>query len=176
MRIIINIFFILIFLSASVAYGKDDYRNWVHSMNIPLWIKKIIDSEEFGYKYSVSFHINPFYLRGDFNGDDRPDIAILIKEKKTDKSGIAVIHYGGNEIFILGAGRRWPGECRLSSCDNFEWMDVWTVNRRGKVGQSAHEGKPPVLKGEAILAEKSESANGLIYWNGSEYLWYQQGD
>jgi hypothetical protein len=28
----------------------------------------------------------------------------------------------------------------------------------------------------AILAEKQESASGLIFWDGKQYRWYQQGD
>jgi hypothetical protein len=30
--------------------------------------------------------------------------------------------------------------------------------------------------GEAIMAEKSESASGLIYWDGKRWRWYQLGD
>ena len=60
--------------------------------------------------------------------------------------------------------------------DDFGWMDAWHVYEKGKVEQGASEGKPPKLKGDAIMAIKTESASGLIYWNGKKFDWYQQGD
>jgi len=31
-----------------------------------------------GKKYEVSFHLSPFYLRGDFDGDHKIDIAVRV--------------------------------------------------------------------------------------------------
>ena len=41
----------------------------------------------------------------------------------------------------------------------------------GKVGKAV-----PLMKGDALHVEKSESASALIYWNGRRYLWRQLGD
>jgi hypothetical protein len=59
---------------------------------------------------------------------------------------------------------------------DFNWMDAWQIYPKGPVEKGVGEGNPPVLKGDAILAIKTESANGLIYWTGAAYRWYQQGD
>jgi hypothetical protein len=44
------------------------------------------------------------------------------------------------------------------------------------VGRGADQKKPPVLRGDALYVEKTESASAIIYWDGSTYRWYQQGD
>ena len=49
------------------------------------------------------FKLNPFYLRGDFNGDGKPDIAIVVRNKQSGKVGIALCHGGKNEVFLVGA-------------------------------------------------------------------------
>jgi hypothetical protein len=35
---------------------------------------------------------------------------------------------------------------------------------------------PPVLRGDALMVVKLEAASAIVYWTGSEYAWYQQGD
>lgn len=47
---------------------------------------------------------------------------------------------------------------------------------RGPVGQGAAGKKPPNLRGDAIMAIKTEAASALIFWDGKRYAWYQQGD
>ena len=49
-------------------------------------------------------------------------------------------------------------------------------NRRGPVGKGADGKAPPKLRGDALMVIKTESASALIYWNGTRYAWYQQGD
>jgi hypothetical protein len=60
--------------------------------------------------------------------------------------------------------------------DDFSWMDAWYVFQRGPVRRGADEKAPPKLRGDALMVSKSESASALIYWNGKNYAWYQQGD
>ena len=55
----------------------------------------------------------------------------------------------------------------------------WTRGRffhRGPVGKGADGKAPPKLRGDALMVIKTESASALIYWNGTRYAWYQQGD
>jgi hypothetical protein len=60
--------------------------------------------------------------------------------------------------------------------DDMNWMDAWQVYYKKDVGLGVGETKLLKLKGEAIYAGKLESSSGLIYWDGKEYRWYQQGD
>jgi hypothetical protein len=55
-------------------------------------------------------------------------------------------------------------------------MDAWKIYGKKEVEQGVGEITKLKLKGEAILAFKLESSSGIIYWDGKEYRWYQQGD
>jgi len=58
---------------------------------------------------------------------------------------------------------------------NFDWMDRWSISRKRKVNVEA-DGGTPTLIGDALLVEKIDSASAIVFWNGKEYQWYQQGD
>jgi len=139
--------------------------------NVPVAVRNDFAKKRLNEQSEIAFHINPFYLRGDFNGDGKIDVAILVRDKKSGKTGVAILHKGQDKAFILGAGNHIG-----NGGDDWKWMDVWSVYEIGPVGMSADETEPPKLKGEALLVEKSESASGLVYWDGQEYKWYQQGD
>ncbi len=60
--------------------------------------------------------------------------------------------------------------------DDMNWLDAWKVYDKKDVEPGVGETKKIKLKGEAIEVFKLESSSGLIYWDGKEYRWYQQGD
>lgn len=126
--------------------------------------------------YGLVAHVNPFYLRGDFDGDRRMDYVLLIEERVSGKVGLAVFlnRQPKWQVHILAAGRAFLYE--EYSNDDFDWLDAWQVKGKGRVGQGVTDRKPPVLLGDAMLLVKSESASGLIYWDGKKFCWYQQGD
>jgi hypothetical protein len=115
--------------------------------------------------------LSPFYLRGDFNGDGKIDVAALVKQRSTGKLGIAIVHGEAEKATILGAGTAIG-----NGGDDFEWMDSWQVYSRGRVGRGSDETPIPHFHGDALLVGKSEAASALIYWNGKHYVWLQQGD
>jgi hypothetical protein len=96
---------------------------------------------------------------------------VLIHETSSSKVGIAIVFYKNHHVELLGAGRPKP-----DGRDDFAWMDAWQVYDRGPVEQGVGEGKPPTLRGDALLVERTEAASALLWWNGKEFLWYQQGD
>jgi hypothetical protein len=131
----------------------------------------VVISKKLNEKYTPSDHINPFFLSGDFDGDNRTDIAILIKDKKAKATGIMIIHWKNRAILIFGAGNP-----NLNYGLNFDWMDMWTLYPRGKTLKSFHEDYRPTLRGDALHIGKSESASAAIFWNGKKYIWYQVTD
>ncbi len=161
---------ILSSLLCSFAFANE-YEDWLQNLNIPIWVRNAFQKNALSKKYDYIFKINPMYLRGDFNGDNKPDVAIFVKEKALKKLGIIVIHFGSNDYFVLGAGKKIG-----NGGDNFQWMSNWAVKRKGNVGQGADNKPPPYLKTESLYVEKAESASGIIHWNGTTYSWYQQGD
>lgn len=142
--------------------------------NIPDEVRRFFKEKPNLARYQVSSRINPFYLRGDFDGDGSTDLAVLVIEQKTKRRGMVVFHPKKDSYFVVGAGRDF-----LRS-DGYNYKDfdfkAWSVYTKDEVGQSLHEEDPPPrLLGEAILAEWPEAGSGIIFWNGEEYKWYQVG-
>ena len=147
----------------SAAPGVPAHRN-----EIPELIERAIANESLAKKYELSYRMNPFYLRGDFDGDSKIDAAALVKERSTGKLGIAIVHGSTGKVTILGAGTAIG-----NGGDDFEWMDSWRIHARDHATSETHS---PKLRGDALLVSKSEAASALIYWNGKRYVWSQQGD
>jgi hypothetical protein len=135
-------------------------------------IRKVIDraiaNGSLAKKYELSHRVNPFYLRGDFNGDGKIDIAVLVKQRSTGKIGIAIINGATEKVTVLGAGTGIG-----NGGDDFEWMDSWEMYSKDRMANGT---SGPKLRGAALLVSKSEAASALIYWNGRRYVWRQQGD
>jgi hypothetical protein len=143
----------------------------VQRQNIPQWVVELFSAKKLDTDYDFALSLNPPYLRGDFNGDGKPDIAVLVKNKRSGKLGIAFCHGAKAEVFIVGAGKPLG-----SGGDDFNWVDTWMVQSKrspGKAEAASGRAKPT---SKAVLVEKSDSGGGLIYWNGKKYCWKQQGD
>lgn len=139
--------------------------------HIPEPVERAIIHGSLAKKYELAFRLNPSYLRGDFNGDGKIDVAVLVKQRSTGKLGIAIIHGVTDRVTILGAGTAIG-----NGGDDFEWMDTWQTYSKDRGGHAASETGLPLLRGDALLVGKSEAASALIYWNGKRYIWLQQGD
>jgi hypothetical protein len=118
--------------------------------------------------YHVSGRINPFYLRGDFDGDGKQDYAVLVTGKE-GRDIIAVCRATARTPLILD-----DASLPINMADRP--FDAWMVYPKGVVGPGVEAGPPPKLKGDALLVIWSESASGLLYWNGKKFQWYQQSD
>jgi hypothetical protein len=139
-----------------------------HSPEIPKMIDKAIANESLAKKYELSYRINPSYLRGDFDGDNKIDVAVLVKERSRGKIGIAIIKGVTDKVTVLGAGTAIG-----NGGDDFDWMDSWEIYSKDRIASETSVPKP---RGDALLVSKSEAASALIYWNGKRYVWRQQGD
>jgi hypothetical protein len=156
-------------LSTTISYAQEvDYEN------VPDELREAVGIGKFSETYDLDGSINPFYLRGDFDGDGKTDYAFRIKAKPAGSSGIAIWMSSLHRFVILGAGM--PFKFSGSTSTNLDFLNTWQVYGRKPVERGVEAGPPPHLIGEAILAGKRESAGGLIYWNGKSFSWYQQGD
>ncbi|GCC53721.1 hypothetical protein SanaruYs_39690 [Chryseotalea sanaruensis] len=151
---------------------KEDRLQFVFDSNLPDDLYDFYNQEKIRTSYKVDQDLNPFYLRGDFDGDKKIDYALAVIESTTDKKGILIYHPVTKKYFLAGAGKAIPN----GHGDDYSWMDGWEVSDERTVEQGVTNLKPPKLIGEAILIQKLESSSGLIYWDGKEYRWYQQGD
>ncbi len=137
--------------------------------NIPVAVDSCLKGKALNGEYELSGYLNPFYLRADFDGDSKIDYAVLVKAKQSKKPGFVVCWGNGRAPSIIAAGKQFKWG------DEFDF-EGWRVYEKATVEQGVGEGKPPLLKGNAIEINVSESASGLIYWNGMKLAWYQQGD
>jgi hypothetical protein len=139
--------------------------------DMPGAVEKALTNVSTGKEYDVFFRINPSYLEGDFNGDGKMDVAVLVTERSSGKLGIAIVHAMTGKATILGAGNGLG-----NGGDDFEWMNSWQLYSKKRTAHVSGETSVPRLRGDALLVEKSEAASALIYWNGKRYVWFQEGD
>jgi hypothetical protein len=146
-----------------------DTASW--RWNLPSWCRAAVERAESQKRVALSDRLNPYYLQGDFDGDGKLDLAVLVRGSESGKAGILVVFQGRSESVLLGAGVELG-----SGGDDFSWMDVWSVYPKGPLERGAGESGPPKLRGDALAVEKSEAASAIVYWDGKAFRWYQQGD
>jgi hypothetical protein len=161
-------FWLLANIPAAAASPED--LDFVVAASLPPEVTDALRSSTVTGRLVLTSRINPFYLQGDFDGDGSRDTALLARDRSTGKQGIVIVRANG-QITVVGAG-----SVIGNGGDDLEWMDAWYVHRKGKVEQGSSDGVPPELTGDAMMVIKTESASGLIYWNGTKFDWYQQGD
>ena len=160
---------LVMIIQAAVVVGRQS--NASKSDAIPESVITVFKTAGLDRHYELSSHLKPSYLKGDFDGDRKPDIAVLVKEKGAGRIGIAVFHSSTSNVLFIGAGTKLG-----NGGDNFDWMDVWSVTAKAAAAKQVGKAAAALLKGDALHVEKSESASALIYWNGKRYMWRQLGD
>ncbi len=145
------------------AQGRD-LQSVARTSNVPRWALEAFDAQ-FRAQYAWYDRVNPFYQRGDFDGDGQADVALLIRHRATGKIGIAFVHRATRAVHIVGAGTPFG-----SGGDDFSWLGVWRVED-GRVLVEL-----PRFRGEVLYVETPEAAGALIYWDGAKYQWVQRGE
>jgi hypothetical protein len=120
--------------------------------------------------YTIDSRVNPYYLRGDFDGDGKPDVAVMVLGPRSKSTGLVVCESDGRS-FVLGAGSQ-PTFSTIRD-DNFlssEWEVLTPTEFRNmlydkKLGDAA--------KGE-VISLNWEDGNAYIYWDGSSYRWFSE--
>jgi len=167
----------LVLLTCLSAFSQPTYERKI-DWSIPEKVNTRFKAANIWKNYDVSDALNPFYLRGDFDGDGIPDYAVLVVNKKTGKRGIAVVNGFKKRVDIVGASGAsvWCGPKKEGyAFDDFDWVDFWQVQRKIKLDPDEFNQFPGSMRGEAIDVE-TESAGGLIYWDGSRYRCFITGD
>jgi hypothetical protein len=114
---------------------------------------------------------NPFYLRGDFDADGRPDYALQVRSKRGG-TGVLICAANG-ALFLLGSGL---GGGQFSDMPQDKFLAPhWAVHTKQEVAalgvfQSNVPRPVPAVKSEAI-AMIWEDGISLIYWDGAKFRW-----
>jgi len=131
---------------------------------IPTRIKTCMESQALK-AYRIDSRVNPYYIRGDFDGDAKADFAVMIVGPNSTSSGLAICQ-GNGRHFILGAGSR--PEFSHKKDDNFLSSD-WEVLTLAEFRNQVYDKKAAAnAKGEVILLSW-EDGSSYIYWDGTAY-------
>lgn len=158
-------------LLTTTLFGQSsEFKQFLLKSNLPDDFRNTVISR-LDNQFELSDFIIPFYLLADFNGDKKTDIAVTVKEIRTGKLGIIVFHGDTDHYYVIGAGNIIG-----HGGDDFRWLNIWRVYMNDTIEPGVGETKSVELRADAIFVEKSESASAVIYWTGTEYKWYHQGD
>ena len=120
----------------------------------------------------VLYDINPFYLRGDFDGDGRPDHAIQARLPSKGGSGVVVCSSNGT-VFLLGSGI--GGKAFSDKPDDRFLARHWEVftpqDVRGLRAFTQNVPRPVRSVASESIAMVWEDGIGLIYWDGKRFRW-----
>jgi hypothetical protein len=111
----------------------------------------------FGASVQVQCYLKPCALVGDFDGDGKPDRAVLVSDQM-NRRGVAVLFASGAST-LLGAGHPIG-----NGGDDFEWADEWKFAPKG--AKQRHD----------AFIISSESGGGLLSWTKNGFVWTQRGD
>lgn len=129
--------------------------------NVPTPILGCLQPE--ANRLEISRRMNPFYLRGDFNGDGKSDYVVLVQDRKSGKQGVAFCFAGiKRKTYIVGAGNAIALEGGVRR-DDLSAFDLWGVAEAWS--------KNP--KRDALYLAKAESGSGILIWNGTRMVWRQ---
>ncbi|RIA10201.1 hypothetical protein OE09_2056 [Flavobacteriaceae bacterium MAR_2010_72] len=115
----------------------------------------------------------------DFNGDLKPDLATLVKNKRNSKIGVLIVNHYNNKMFVFGAGKE------VDNMTDLNWIEIFKTIPKGEIVSATlvdqetgdiigqDESKNFKLIGNGIYMGVEEShGGGIIFWNGKEYQWY----
>ena len=121
---------------------------------------------------------NPFYLRGDFDGDGQMDLAVAVRGQGEEEIGV-VVCAGSLNITVLGSIAKGvlfsdvPGD-RIMSLGwcvlrKAEILDILASNNPRR--HDSIRRKIPAIRGEMIFFP-AEDGMGMIYFLDGRYRWY----
>lgn len=154
----------------SLATGVPIVSAQSRAVAVPAWALSALHRSPSGSRVAPASWLARSVLRADFDGDRQLDVALLVQERGSSKRGIAIVHRSTKAVFIVGAG-----VALSNGGDNFDWLDFWRVTN-GPAEQGATDEGPPRMRGAALVVGKDGSASALVYWTGTKYAWYQQGN
>lgn len=139
----------------------EQYLRAVQPYNLPEWAYARAEREGHTRELVPVLRLNPFYQAGDFDGDGRLDVAVMVARRATGEQGILLLHGGPTPTVLIGAGAEF-GNGGL----DFRWMTNWMV----------HAAEPGGAAGDTLAVIKLESGGGLVYRAAGAYHWRQFGD
>lgn len=165
--------FLIVFtaLSLLAPQRRDAERPWRLHQDIPAWIRSEFKMGYYDRSYEVAKKLYPEYLRGDFNGDGKPDFAVQVRRRSTGTFGIAVFQAKRTQskpaaVFIAGAGKA------LGKNTDLDWVEIWSVFSKAEAYREIQSARMPKFWGDVLKLQTKKGKAGFMYWSGDGYSWY----
>ena len=131
--------------------------------------------------YPVLRTVNPFFLRGDFDGDGSLDLAVWVRQQSSRLQGVAVIHSTMDRARYLGAGHTEYGTIEKRA---EVLADTWriippgtTVRAFASVSEiGARAGQPFTVRRETLEFHWLGKSAFAYYWEKGRYWLIETGD
>lgn len=128
--------------------------------NVPFAVAGCVSSQP---DLVVSRRLNPFYVRGDFDGDGLPDHAVLVEQTGSHKQGVAFcLSSKPRAPLVVGAGTSVALEGGIRA-DDLGDFDLWAVRRI------------PSAKMDELYMAQAEAGSGTFRYVGGRMVWHQGG-
>lgn len=178
---------LLLCLTASVVIAQPSAEEIYESMLRAFDPALIRQAEERGLYDREAFPIlramNPFFIRGDFDGNGELDIAFWVQNGDTGERGVAILHSTLNRMYIFGAGRSRPDPQGASSTQ--VWVDAWHLVPVGQTEThpfndipeiGVREGQPFTLERETLEFVNLGKSAFVFYWANGKYWEFWTAD
>jgi len=168
----IAIMFLMMFLTLPCFSALDVE----HTLIEPHEVIKCLENPEVR-SLIMDSKLNPFYLRGDFDGDKKIDHAIWARSSNDGVAGV-IVCAGNGSVHLLGSGITGGNnfsDMKDIKDDNF-FPPQWEVATKQEIDElsklKCNIPNPfPKIENESIKLVYYEGENAIIYWDGKKYQW-----
>ena len=142
-------------LSHQVAtHSEASWPQW------PRWALPLLENEAFQGVYEIDHGVNPFFLNGDWDGDELLDLAVVVRARGTGERGLVVLRQASKQLETFGAGDgASPGGV------DWRWFEAWKVESVLPAGVAVHPA------GEAMILGSLQEVKGWLFWDGQQWQW-----
>lgn len=169
----INFGLLLTLLAPSLVYAEicgcsDRDTEFANRSSAPEKMWQLIKTTKLQENYTLSIcQFNPWYLMGDFDGNDHYDFALILHPRTGAKDPKLAVIWDTGKLALLERDEKLQ----------FPRIEAWHLYPKNEnVLLGAAEGVPPTLIGDGIMIYKLESSSSLVYWDGARFTYYWQGD
>jgi hypothetical protein len=146
---------------------------------LPEWFREAFKKQQLQHRYSLGTWMQPNFLTGDFDGDQKEDVAFLAVNMGSGEKGLIILHQdAGNSYSVFGAGNEFE-EMR-----DMDWIGILEKVEAGETvvptlvdeetGDILGEdtANAVLLKADAVfLHQKEACGGGIIYKKDKHYNW-----